>query len=144
MAKNARAAALDLLAYRRAYAPVLDDQEGPYGLAYAWGRGLKPTTDAEVTVCTPDTLADALAAILDDTSRPCPIATSIRSAAGGRSRSAALCDVTLGGIALATRPLRAHGMSREEARATRDPALPAPAAVSRARLGRRAHRGDSL
>jgi hypothetical protein len=58
---------VDPLAYRRACAPVLDDQEGPYGLAYAWGRGLKPTTDAEVTVCTPDTLADALGAILDDT-----------------------------------------------------------------------------
>ncbi len=67
VADNARAAALDLLAYRRAYAPVLDDQDGPYGLAYAWGRGLEPTTDAEVTLCTPDTLADALGAILDDT-----------------------------------------------------------------------------
>jgi hypothetical protein len=65
VADNARAAALDLLAYRRAYAPVLDQQDGPYGLAYAWGHGLEPTTDAEITVCTPDTLDAALAAILD-------------------------------------------------------------------------------
>jgi hypothetical protein len=64
VAHNARAAVRDLLSYRRAYAPVLDGQEGPYGLAYAWGSDLKPTSDAEVTVCTPDTLEDALAAIL--------------------------------------------------------------------------------
>jgi hypothetical protein len=64
VADNARAGALDLLAYRRAYAPVLDHQDGPYGLAYAWGRGLEPTTDTEITLCTPDTLADALAPIL--------------------------------------------------------------------------------
>jgi hypothetical protein len=67
VADNARAGALDLLAYRRAYAPVLDKQDGPYGLAYAWGRGLEPTTGAEVTMCTPDTLKDALAAILEGT-----------------------------------------------------------------------------
>jgi hypothetical protein len=64
VAENARAAALDLLAYRRAYAPVLDAQDGPYGLAYAWGRGLEPNIDAELAICTPDTLDKALAAVL--------------------------------------------------------------------------------
>jgi hypothetical protein len=50
---------LDLLAYRRAYAPALDAQTEPYGLGYAWGSELVPASEAEVTLCTPDTLARA-------------------------------------------------------------------------------------
>jgi hypothetical protein len=65
VADYARSAVLDLLAYRRAYAPVLDTQDGSYGLAYAWGHGLEPSVDAEVTVCTPDTLHAALAPLLE-------------------------------------------------------------------------------
>jgi hypothetical protein len=61
---SARAAILDLLAYRRAFAPVLDLQSKPYGLGYAWGEELKPFVDSEVTLCTPDTLAESLAVLL--------------------------------------------------------------------------------
>ncbi|MGV0793556.1 hypothetical protein [Mycolicibacterium sp. XJ1819] len=61
---SARAAALDLLAYRRAFAPVLDLQSEPYGLGYAWGEDLEPVVDSEVTLCTPDTLADSLAVLI--------------------------------------------------------------------------------
>jgi hypothetical protein len=64
VADNARAAMLDLLAYRRAYAPVLDGQTGLYGLGYAWGRGLTPVAEAELALCTPDTLASALELLL--------------------------------------------------------------------------------
>jgi hypothetical protein len=62
---NARAAILDLLAYRRAFAPVLDKQSGPYGLGYAWGRELVPADEAELTLCTPDTLSRALELLLN-------------------------------------------------------------------------------
>lgn len=65
VAETARAAALDLLAYRRAYAPSLDQQSTPYGLGYAWGSGLEPSSTAELTLCTPDTLATALELLLD-------------------------------------------------------------------------------
>jgi hypothetical protein len=65
VAENARAGALDLMAYRRAYTPVLGEQDGPYGLAYAWGRGLEPAANAEVTMCTPDKLHVALALMLE-------------------------------------------------------------------------------
>lgn len=64
VADSARAATLDLLAYRRAFAPVLDSQRDPYGLGYAWGEELKPVVESEVTLCTPDTLADSLAGLL--------------------------------------------------------------------------------
>jgi hypothetical protein len=62
---NARAAILDLLAYRRAFAPVLDKQSGPYGIGYAWGRELVPADEAELTLCTPDTLSRALELLLN-------------------------------------------------------------------------------
>jgi hypothetical protein len=62
---SARAASLDLLAYRRAFSPVLDRQTAPYALGYAWGDGLVPALDSDVTLCTPDTLPDALAVLLD-------------------------------------------------------------------------------
>lgn len=61
---SARAATLDLLGYRRAFAPVLDHQVELYGLGYAWGHGLTPAIDSDVTLCTPDTLSDALAALI--------------------------------------------------------------------------------
>jgi hypothetical protein len=64
VADSARAATLDLLAYRRAFAPVLDLQTEPYGLGYAWGAGLQPAPGGDVTLCTPDTLPEALAALL--------------------------------------------------------------------------------
>ncbi|MFC3774724.1 hypothetical protein [Mycolicibacterium holsaticum] len=64
VADSARAAALDLLAYRRAFAPALDLQDEPYGLGYAWGEDLKPVVNSEVTFCTPDTLTESLAALL--------------------------------------------------------------------------------
>jgi hypothetical protein len=61
---SARAAALDLLGYRRAFSPVLDKQSAPYGLGYVWGSELTPATGSDVTLCTPDTLTDALDALL--------------------------------------------------------------------------------
>jgi hypothetical protein len=65
-AKLARAAAYDLLAYRMAFAPQLEDQSGSYGLGIAWGAGLEPTSGAGVSLCTPDTLDTALAVLLAD------------------------------------------------------------------------------
>lgn len=64
VADNARAAALDLLAYRRAYDPVLGKQTTAYGLGYAWGRELEPEPNTEITLCTPDQLAHALATLV--------------------------------------------------------------------------------
>jgi hypothetical protein len=61
---SARAAAIDLLAYRRAFDTVLSRQEGPYGIGVAWGRSFAPSRDAEIVLCTPDTLAAALEAEL--------------------------------------------------------------------------------
>jgi hypothetical protein len=64
VADYARAATHDLLAYRRAYDHVLANQPGIYGLGYAWGRALEPSTDSEIMLCSPDTLADALERVL--------------------------------------------------------------------------------
>jgi hypothetical protein len=64
VADSARAAARDLFSYRRAFSTVLDRQTEPYGLGYAWGEGLNPSLDSDVTLCTPDTLADALGALM--------------------------------------------------------------------------------
>jgi hypothetical protein len=64
VADSARAAVRDLFGYRRAFSAVLDRQTEPYGLGYAWGEGLKPSFDGDVTLCTPDTLADALSALM--------------------------------------------------------------------------------
>jgi hypothetical protein len=63
VADSARAAVRDLFGYRRAFSAVLDRQTEPYGLGYAWGEGLKPSLDSDVTLCTPDTLMDALSAL---------------------------------------------------------------------------------
>lgn len=57
----ARGALFDLLAYRRAFGPVLREQTSAYGIGVAWGRELAPAaTGDEVVLCTPDTLGVAL------------------------------------------------------------------------------------
>jgi hypothetical protein len=61
VADSARAAAHDLLAYRRAFAPTLAQQSGTYGIGYAWGAQLQPAHESEIVFCTPDTLTEALA-----------------------------------------------------------------------------------
>jgi hypothetical protein len=61
VADSARAATMDLLAYRRAFDEVLSQQQGcPYGVGYAWGERLRPEPEAEILLCTPDTLHHAL------------------------------------------------------------------------------------
>jgi hypothetical protein len=67
--ESARTAVHDLLAYRRAFDPVLRSNEGPYGLGIAWGTSLDPSTDVEITLCTPDTIEKALGAVLALTER---------------------------------------------------------------------------
>jgi len=62
--ESARAAVRDLLAYRRAFGPVLARQSGPYGLGVAWGAELTPSIGEEVVLCTPDTLSSALALLV--------------------------------------------------------------------------------
>lgn len=62
--ESARAAAYDLLAYRAAFAPQLDGQDGVYGLGIAWGAGLQPAFTADACLCTPDTLPTALDILL--------------------------------------------------------------------------------
>jgi hypothetical protein len=58
--QSARAALLDLLAYRRAFDYVLAQQGGTYGIGYAWGSELTPAADGEIVLCTPDTFRAAL------------------------------------------------------------------------------------
>lgn len=65
VAKYARSAARDLLAYRRAFNPALTGQPGAYGIGVAWGAELKPAPQAEILLCSPDTLSDALAMALE-------------------------------------------------------------------------------
>lgn len=60
-AGSARAAILDLLGYRRAFDAALAGQAGAYGIGVAWGEAIQPGPPAEVLVCSPDTLKDALA-----------------------------------------------------------------------------------
>jgi hypothetical protein len=60
----ARAALADLLSYRRAFDAVLEDAGQPYGLGVAWGAGLSPAAGAEVVLCTPDTLSEAVPQIV--------------------------------------------------------------------------------
>jgi hypothetical protein len=64
VADSARAAVRDLFVYRRAFSAALDRQTEPYGLGYAWGEGLMPSLESDVTLCTPDTLGDALAMLI--------------------------------------------------------------------------------
>ena len=64
VADSARAAIQDLLAYRRAFDPVLGRSAGPYGLGIAWGASLAPSIDSEVCLCSPDTVQTALEHLL--------------------------------------------------------------------------------
>jgi hypothetical protein len=57
--KSARAAAYDLLAYRMAFSPVLNENDGPYGLGVAWGAELS-AQEGDMRLCTPDMLPAAL------------------------------------------------------------------------------------
>jgi hypothetical protein len=61
--KSARAALSDLLGYRRAFDPVLAEGPSPYALGIAWGKGLEPAPGAEIALCTPDRIDQALAQI---------------------------------------------------------------------------------
>jgi hypothetical protein len=60
----ARQALADLLAYRRSFQDTLTNSGEPYGLGIAWGHGLDPATGAEVALCTPDTLTEAIRQII--------------------------------------------------------------------------------
>ena len=60
----ARQALADLLAYRRAFDHALSEGGQPYGLAVAWGEELTPAPDAEIALCTPDMLGEAIAQIV--------------------------------------------------------------------------------
>jgi hypothetical protein len=60
---SARAAAVDLLAYRAAFAPILSSTPEPYGLGIAWGSHLTPQDDHGIMLCTPDTLEQAVAGV---------------------------------------------------------------------------------
>jgi hypothetical protein len=62
---HARNAIRGLLAYRRAFDPVLSEQPGPYGLAVAWGSDLEPSARSEIAACTPDTVHKALGFMLE-------------------------------------------------------------------------------
>jgi hypothetical protein len=73
----ARAAAYDLLAYHHAFRPALENTPQPYGLGIAWGAELSPNTQAEIALCTPDTLAEALFLILDSPLLPSPLREQI-------------------------------------------------------------------
>lgn len=56
----ARDALADLLCYRRTFDVALTNAGSPYGLGIAWGQGLSPASNAEVVLCTPDTLSEAI------------------------------------------------------------------------------------
>ncbi len=60
---SARAALLDLLAYRRAFEPALARCHH-YGLGIAFGAQLDPDPGSEIALATPDAISDALADFL--------------------------------------------------------------------------------
>jgi hypothetical protein len=60
----ARQALVDLLAYRQAFASLLDPEVSPYGLGVAWGEGLEPNHESEIVLCTRDTLQEAVSSIV--------------------------------------------------------------------------------
>jgi hypothetical protein len=60
---SARAALLDLLAYRRAFEPALSRCHH-YGLGIAFGAQLKPDPTSEIALATPDSVSAALAGFL--------------------------------------------------------------------------------
>ncbi len=55
---------MDLLAYRRAFDHVLAPGGRPYGLGVAWGEELTPAAGAEIALCTPDKLGEAISQIV--------------------------------------------------------------------------------
>jgi hypothetical protein len=59
VASSARAALLDLLAYRTAFHAALSSQR-TYGLGIAWGAELEPVTDSDIMLATPDRIGIAL------------------------------------------------------------------------------------
>ncbi len=61
--QSARAALLDLLAYRRAFEHALSGCS-IYGLGVAFGADLAASTSAEISLATPDQLSAALAPFL--------------------------------------------------------------------------------
>jgi hypothetical protein len=65
VAASARAALLDLLAYRRAFEPVLSSAQSVYGLGIAWGTELVPSLGAEIALCSPDRVHVALQQIFE-------------------------------------------------------------------------------
>lgn len=68
IADSARAAALDLFAYRTAFAHALTHQRAPFGLGVAWGTELMPQASGGVMLCSPDGIRSALEAFFSDTS----------------------------------------------------------------------------
>ena len=77
----------DLFGYRRAFSEVLDRQPPPYGLGYAWGEGLQPSLDSDVTLCTPDTLTDALALVAPAPISPADPETGMKGGESIESRA---------------------------------------------------------
>jgi hypothetical protein len=63
VAHSARAALVDLLAYRQAFSDGLAGQAGAYGVGIAWGAELSPAPFSEVLLCSPDTIGQAVAAL---------------------------------------------------------------------------------
>jgi hypothetical protein len=63
IARAARRALLDLLAYRHAFGDELSKQSGrPYGLGLVWGEGLEPDPECEIMLASKDRLAVAITA----------------------------------------------------------------------------------
>jgi hypothetical protein len=62
--RSARAAAFDLLAYRTAFSEALSRNAQPFGIGIAWGADLEPIANEPIVLCTPDTLPQALGALL--------------------------------------------------------------------------------
>jgi hypothetical protein len=65
VARSARAAARDLLAYRRAFEATLAGQATAYGIGIAWGRHVVPAL-GEIILCSPDTIGEALKLALSE------------------------------------------------------------------------------
>jgi len=63
-AHAARQSLADLLSYRRSFDDALVDAGHPYGLGVAWGADLKPSSSAEVALCTPDKINEAVRQIV--------------------------------------------------------------------------------
>jgi hypothetical protein len=58
---SARAALIDLLAYREAFQSTLSPAQSPYGLGIVWGQDLEPATGSDIMLCTPEHIRAALA-----------------------------------------------------------------------------------